>query len=87
MRRQMGALLGLYCVLVVYVSGYIPLFEAPDAYYHFAVIEHIARTGQRPPTDQPQDHPWQQMTFHAPLYYYLAAALIAPLDTSDFPLA
>jgi 4-amino-4-deoxy-L-arabinose transferase-like glycosyltransferase len=61
-----------------------PPFEAPDAYYHFAVIQHINETGKRPPQENPTDHPWQQMTFHAPLYYYLSAALISPLDTSDF---
>ncbi|MCI0713041.1 MAG: glycosyltransferase family 39 protein [Chloroflexi bacterium] len=61
-----------------------PPFEAPDAYYHFAVIQHINETGSRPPGDNPAEHPWRQMAFHAPLYYYVSALLISPLDTRDF---
>lgn len=80
-------MLVVYSLLVGLYSFNTPLFEAPDAYYHFAVIEHIARTGGRPPREQPTlSDAWQQATYHAPLYYYLSAALIAPLDTSDFPL-
>ncbi|MBZ0318794.1 MAG: glycosyltransferase family 39 protein [Anaerolineae bacterium] len=80
-------LLVVYSLLVGLYSFNTPLFEAPDAYYHFAVIEHIARNGERPPREQPAlTDAWQQATYHAPLYYFIAAALIAPLDTSDFPL-
>ncbi len=78
----------VYSFLVGMYSFNTPLFEAPDAYYHFAVIEYIARTGERPPSERPTlADAWQQATYHAPLYYYMAAALIAPLDTSDFPVA
>jgi 4-amino-4-deoxy-L-arabinose transferase-like glycosyltransferase len=71
------------CLACLY-SFNTPLFEAPDAYYHFALIEYVARQGRLPSKDDPQAHPWQQMTFHAPLYYLVSAALIVPLSTRDF---
>lgn len=82
----------LVLVVIIFIFGAntlnyhfaTPPFEAPDAYYHFAVIQHINETGQLPPKDNPEEYAWQQMTYHAPLYYYLSAFLIAPLDTQDF---
>lgn len=83
-RRALSLLLTFYGVLAFWMSVYVPPFEAPDAYFHFAVIEHIARTDTLPPRDNAAQHAWQQMAFHAPLYYMSAAALISPLDTRDF---
>lgn len=84
--------LGVYLALAALYSLATPLFEAPDELYHFAVIEHLARTGALPPklavdpaTRQP--YPWRQMAFHAPGYYLLAAPLVALVDTSDFATA
>jgi 4-amino-4-deoxy-L-arabinose transferase-like glycosyltransferase len=62
-----------------------PLLEAPDAYYHFAVIEYLARTGTFPPSDHAEQYPWHQAVFHAPLYYMISAWLIKPINTQDFP--
>ncbi|GAB4520477.1 MAG: hypothetical protein OHK0046_30800 [Anaerolineae bacterium] len=80
------SLIGVYGVLVLVYSP--PLFEAPDSYYHFAVIEYIARTGQPPPVSidpgEAAYRPWRQMTYHAPLYHRLSAWLISSIDTSDF---
>jgi 4-amino-4-deoxy-L-arabinose transferase-like glycosyltransferase len=80
-------LLFIYGFLVSLYSFQTPLLEAPDAYYHFAVIEYIARNGNLPPKDNPQEHLWKQAVFHAPLYHILAAQLIRRVDTSDFPSA
>lgn len=77
-------LLCVYLVLAILYSTHTPLFEAPDEYYHFAVTEYLARAGVMPPREIPSDLPWRQMTFHAPLYYRIGAALIAGIDTSDF---
>jgi len=81
-----------YALIVGQYALHTPLFEAPDEYHHFAVIEHLARTGTLPPLELPPQrsnydfpsHPWRQMAFHAPLYYQLGALLIAGVDTSDF---
>ena len=77
-------LLGAYLALALLWNLSTPLFEGPDAYYHFAVIEHIGRTGELPPKENPEQHPWRQMTFHAPLYHLTAAQLIRGIDTSEF---
>lgn len=82
--RTLALLLLIYALLAASYSLRTPLFEAPDAHYHFAVIEHLARTGSWPPRDDVRDQPWQQMAYHAPLYHRVAAWIIAPVDTSDF---
>ena len=79
-----GLLLIAFVALGLLYSAATPLFEAPDAYSHFAVIEHIARTGQRPTTANATDYAWKQMAFHAPLYYFTSAVLISSIDASDF---
>jgi 4-amino-4-deoxy-L-arabinose transferase-like glycosyltransferase len=79
-----SVLLLLYGILAGLYSLSTPLFEAPDEYYHFAVIHHIAATGERPPTDNAQEQPWRQMAFHAPLYHWIGAVLIRPIDSGDF---
>jgi 4-amino-4-deoxy-L-arabinose transferase-like glycosyltransferase len=83
--KALGGLLGCYVLLASLYSLHTPPFEAPDEYYHFAVIAHIAHTHALPPDDHPREQTWRQMVFHAPLYYMLSAALIAPMDISDFP--
>jgi hypothetical protein len=71
-------------VLVVWTSVHIPPFEAPDAYFHYAVADHLADTGD---FAEGSVNPWRQMAFHAPLYYVISAGMIAPLDRPDFPIA
>jgi hypothetical protein len=58
-------LLVIYWLLALWMNSHVPLFEAPDAYYHFGVIEYRARYRTISPYDHPTDHPWRQMTFHA----------------------
>lgn len=76
-------IIAYFCLVTLY-SSVTPLLEAPDAYFHFAVIEYIGQHGERPPIEDSQHQAWRQMTFHAPLYYFVSAALIAPIDTEDF---
>lgn len=79
--RLFACLLVVYLLLTAAYARAIPAFEAPDEYYHFAMIDHIHRTGWLPS----DDGVYQQMRYHAPLYYLTSALLIAPLDTSSFP--
>lgn len=74
-----------YVVLTLIYTLNTPPMEAPDAYYHYGVIEYISREAALPPRENPEDHPWTHAVFHAPLYYAMSGLLIAPLDTSDFP--
>ena len=65
----------------------IPLFEAPDEYYHFGVIVHLARTGHLPDPqsiEEAIEQPSRQMAFHAPLYYLISSILVKPIDLEDF---
>ncbi len=81
---MLGLIVAIYGALALWMAVHVPPFEAPDAYYHFAVIEHIARTGALPPRQDAAAQPWRQMAFHAPLYHISAAILVRLLDTSDF---
>ncbi len=82
---RLTILLFVYFVLVSLYIFYTPPFEAPDAYYHFGMVEYISREFALPPDDNPRDHAWEQMVFHAPLYYLVTGVLTAPIDTRDFP--
>ena len=90
---MVGGILLVYILLAVGYSLLTPLFEAPDEYFHFAAILHIAQTGQLPPLELPPaayetgpypDYPWRQMAFHAPLYYMVASAMITGQDIWHF---
>ncbi|NWF70175.1 MAG: hypothetical protein HXY40_13905 [Chloroflexi bacterium] len=74
-----GALAALYLAAV-------PIFESPDELQHFGVIQHIANTGQLPVQGGTADDIglWLQQGSQPPLYYLLAAALVAPIDRSDY---
>jgi len=61
-----------------------PVFEAPDEIQHFFYVVNLAE-GKGLPV-QPPAGPgglWAQEGSQPPLYYVLAARLVAPLDTSD----
>src|SRR5574341_167460 len=95
-KNRLGLLLIVYVLLALNYSLHTPLFEAPDEYYHFAVIQHLAQTGSFPPRPprgtvpllefgpHPQ-HPWRYMSFRTPLYYLLALPMALPFRTPDFP--
>ena len=84
-RLALGVLLAIYLVLVSLYTLKTPPLESPDAYYHFGVIEHMARTGQHPPRENPEDYAWTHAVFHAPFYYMVSGLAISAIDTSDFP--
>lgn len=69
---------GIYSVVT-------PLFEGPDEIWHFAFANHLADGGGLPVFDAAQPATFLRNGAHPPVYYALIAALIAPLDRSDFP--
>ncbi|MCS6836618.1 MAG: hypothetical protein NZ750_11440 [Anaerolineae bacterium] len=93
-RIALGLVVVAHLALATWMSLHVPLFEAPDEYYHFAVIEHLTRTNHLPPRELPppqvnfqfSSYPWRQMAFHAPLYYQIAAGLLrlSTISTHDF---
>lgn len=85
MRNSLLLLLVVYWILITNMALRVPLFESPDSYFHYAVINHAARTGTLPPHEGAGERPWRQMAFHAPLYYITSAVLTGWVDASDFP--
>jgi 4-amino-4-deoxy-L-arabinose transferase-like glycosyltransferase len=63
----------------------VPLFEGPDEIWHYAFANHLASGGGLPVFDAQQPATFLRNGAHPPLYYAVIAALIAPIDRSDFP--
>ena len=64
-----------------------PLFEASDELWHYPLVQHLATGGGLPVQRKDQtdaDAPWRQEGSQPPLYYWLAAAASAPLDSSNW---
>ncbi len=84
--RKLVTLAAAYLVLALATSLLLPLFEGPDEDDHFRLAKFIADHRALPVQEfatgggEAGHQGWQP-----PLYYTLAAALIAPLDTTDFP--
>lgn len=74
-----------FVILSVIYSLVTPVFEAPDESRHFAVIDHIRRTGGLPVQRPGEESPWLQEGSQPPLYYILAVAATFWIDTSDLP--
>jgi len=78
--------LAIFVALGVVYSVVNPLFEAPDEIQHFFYVQQLAEGGGLPRQDLARGAAlWGQEGSQPPLYYALAALLIAPLDTSDAP--
>jgi hypothetical protein len=60
-----------------------PLFEAPDENWHFFTAQYIATTRQLPVVAEVYDPFLSQEAAQPPLYYWLGARLIAPIDTNQ----
>ncbi len=83
--RSLSVLLSTFFVLAIFYSLLVPIFEGPDEDDHFRYAKFIADHRALPVQlfessgGEVGHQGWQP-----PLYYSLAAALIAPVDTSDF---
>jgi hypothetical protein len=74
-----------FVVLAFIYSIATPLFEGPDEIWHFAFANHLASGGDLPTFDVNQPAAFLRDGAHPPLYYWLVAAVIAPIDRGDFP--
>ena len=77
-------LIAFVCLALTY-SLVTPLFEGPDEIWHYAFADHLANGGGLPVFDASKPATFLRNGAHPPLYYWLIAALIAPIDRSDFP--
>ncbi|MGQ9887591.1 MAG: glycosyltransferase family 39 protein [Aggregatilineales bacterium] len=83
-RLLLGAILLAYVVLALTYSVVSPPFEVSDELWHYPLVRHLAQNGLRLPVqDSTNVGPWRQEGSQPPLYYLLAAALTAGIDTSD----
>ncbi|HOT90187.1 MAG TPA: glycosyltransferase family 39 protein [Anaerolineae bacterium] len=82
----LALLLCSFTVLGLLYSAAVPIFEASDEVWHYPMVQHIAEHWTLPV--QPLEPgapsgPWRQEASQPPLYYALAAALTAWIDTGD----
>ncbi len=78
-------LLAAFITLALVYSITTPIFEGPDEIWHYAFVDHLANGGGLPVFDASQPATFLRNGAHPPLYYGLVAALVAPIDRSDFP--
>ena len=81
-RKQLIGILALYLLLAFGYGLSNPLFEAPDAQHHFFTARYIAETGTLPTTLNGGEL-LRQEAAQPPLYYLLAAPLVALVNTRD----
>ena len=84
-RNWLLVILAVFVALSLIYSLTVPLFEGPDEIWHYAFANHLASGGGLPVFDVNQPATFLRNGAHPPLYYVLIAALIAPIDRSDFP--
>jgi 4-amino-4-deoxy-L-arabinose transferase-like glycosyltransferase len=85
-RSPLALICGLFVICAAAYAWATPIFEASDEREHFGVIQHIAETGQLPVQRPELDEEtiWAQEGSQPPLYYLISAALVRPIDRSDF---
>lgn len=84
LNRPLAVLLAVFCVLAFFYSSIIPIFEGPDEDAHFRYAKYIAEHRAFPvQLFEPGGGAAGHQGWQPPLYYSLAAFVIAPMDTSD----
>jgi 4-amino-4-deoxy-L-arabinose transferase-like glycosyltransferase len=86
-RHALALILVVYVALALVYTWATPPFEASDELWHFGLVQYIAETGQLPVQVEGVETIYEQEGSQPPLYYLLAAALVKPLDRSDFDAA
>ncbi len=83
--RPLVFLLVIFFALALFYSIIIPLFEGPDEDDHFRYAKFIADTRALPVLAfEPGGGAAGHQGWQPPLYYALVAAIITPIDTSDY---
>jgi 4-amino-4-deoxy-L-arabinose transferase-like glycosyltransferase len=76
-------LLVVFCLAALTYSIVTPLFEMSDEFWHYPMVKTLADGNGLPVQEAENPGPWKQEGSQPPLYYYLAAAITAWIDTSD----
>ncbi len=81
----LAILLGGFCVIALFYSLIIPLFEGPDEDDHFRYAKFIAEQRALPvQAFEPGGGSAGHQGWQPPLYYAFVALVIAPIDQSDY---
>ncbi|MCX7681201.1 MAG: glycosyltransferase family 39 protein, partial [Anaerolineae bacterium] len=84
-RAALFVIIALFSTLGFAYSLAIPLFEAPDELWHFSFVRYLATHRQLPIQPREGKDMWLREAGQPPLYYILAAPVVALLNTQDFP--
>ncbi|MBN1178845.1 MAG: glycosyltransferase family 39 protein [Anaerolineae bacterium] len=84
-RNSQLAICSLFILLAAIYSLSAPPFEMSDELWHYPMVNIIADTWTLPVQDPANVGPWRQEGSQPPLYYAIAAAATAWIDTSDMP--
>jgi 4-amino-4-deoxy-L-arabinose transferase-like glycosyltransferase len=82
-RWILGLIMTAYLIVALIYSVATPLFEASDELWHYPMVQVIAETGGLPVQDPATPTLWRQEGSQPPLYYMLAAALTAGIDSGN----
>lgn len=74
---------GLFFLLACAYAIRTPIFEISDEAHHYPVVDYIADHAALPVQDPQRPNLWDWQAAQPPLYYALAALIVAPLDRSD----
>ncbi len=72
-----------FVILASLYSVATPIFEASDEVSHYAVVQHLADTGELPVQQPGVKAPWDQEGSQPPLYYLLVSPIARLIDTRD----
>jgi hypothetical protein len=76
-------ILATFAVIAAIYSVATPIFEASDEVSHYAVVQHIADTGELPVQQPGVKTAWDQEGSQPPLYYLLVSIIARSIDTRD----
>jgi 4-amino-4-deoxy-L-arabinose transferase-like glycosyltransferase len=81
-RVLLASILLLYLLITFGYSVIVPLFETPDEHFHFFTLNELANTGRLPVVPETYDPYLGPEPAQPPLFYMIAALLVAPFDTA-----
>lgn len=84
-KAVLGVMMVLFLLLGIINSVTVPLFEAPDELWHFSFARYLALNRSLPVQPKEGTDIWLRESGQPPLYYLVAAPVVAAFDTSDFP--
>lgn len=82
-RRWLALILVAFGLLGALYSVVVPLFEAPDELWHFSFVRVLATQRALPRQPSEGKDMWLREAGQPPIYYFVTAPFIAPLDSSD----